>query len=286
MREQLSDTAPLSQKTHPREPSDHCQTEGMAYTALITGASAGLGQEFARQLSRSGVRLILVARDESRLRALAEALGTPGSPHEVLAADLATPEGLERVAVRLADPARPVDILINNAGFGVYASFETSDIAAERSMHELLSWAPLRLSHAAVPGMLGRGQGWILNIASVAAFTPTGTYGAAKAAIVSLSRSLNARYRGRGVRVTALCPGLIATEFHERMGEDHLPRLPAIAWADTRRVAREGLRALHSGRAVLVSDWRYRLAAPLTRLLPARILERVSTTNAQAVGSR
>ncbi|SJN11610.1 short-chain dehydrogenase/reductase SDR [Leucobacter sp. 7(1)] len=250
----------------------------MAVTALITGASAGLGQEFARQLARSGVRLVLVARDESRLRALAEKLGAPESPHEVLAADLTVEAGLERVAERLADPDRPVDILINNAGFGVYAGFEHSDIADERRLHELLSWVPLRLAHAAVPGMLNRGRGWILNVASVAAFTPTGTYGAAKAAVVSLSRSLNARYRRRGVRVTALCPGLLATEFHERMGEDHLPRLPPLAWAGTERVAREGLRAVRAGKPVLVSDWRYRLAQPLTRILPARVLERISTT--------
>ena len=250
----------------------------MPVTALITGASAGLGQEFARQLARSGVRLVLVARDESRLRALAEELGTRSVPHEVLAADLTVAAELDRVAARLADPDRPVDILINNAGFGVYAGFERSDIADERRLHELLSWVPLRLAHAAVPGMLARGGGWILNVASVAAFTPTGTYGAAKAAVVSLSRSLNARYRRRGIRVTALCPGLLATEFHERMGEDHLPRLPALAWARTERVAREGLRAVRTGKPVLVSDWRYRLMQPLTRILPARVLERVSTT--------
>lgn len=250
----------------------------MPVTALITGASAGLGQEFARQLARSGVRLVLVARDESRLRALAEELGTRSVPHEVLAADLTVAAELDRVAARLADPDRPVDILINNAGFGVYAGFERSAIADERRLHELLSWVPLRLAHAAVPGMLARGGGWILNVASVAAFTPTGTYGAAKAAVVSLSRSLNARYRRRGIRVTALCPGLLATEFHERMGEDHLPRLPALAWARTERVAREGLRAVRAGKPVLVSDWRYRLMQPLTRILPARVLERVSTT--------
>lgn len=255
------------------------ETRGMGYTALITGASAGLGREFARQLARSGVDATLVARDERRLHELAEELRGAGVRAEVLAADLTTPAGLELVAARLSRDDRPVDILINNAGFGVYDGFERSDISDERRLHELLSWAPLRLSHAAVPGMLRRGRGWILNVASVAAFTPTGTYGAAKAATVSLSRSLNARYRRRGVRVTALCPGLLDTEFHARMGEDHLPSLPRVAWADTARVAREGLRALHRGRSVLVSDWRYRLVAPLTRLLPDRVLERLSTTN-------
>ncbi|MBK0418850.1 SDR family NAD(P)-dependent oxidoreductase [Leucobacter sp. CSA1] len=251
----------------------------MGYTALITGASTGLGGVRALQVSGGGVSGGLVARDEHRLRALADELRGSRERAEVIAADLTTAEGLERVAARLADDDRPIDILINNAGFGVYDGFERSDIAAERRLHELLSWAPLRLSHAAVPGMLQRGRGWILNVASVAAFTPTGTYGAAKAAVVSLSRSLNARYRARGVRVTALCPGLLDTEFHERMGLDHLPRLPRMAWADTSRVAREGLRALSRGRSVMISDWRYRLVAPLTRVLPDRLLERVSTTN-------
>lgn len=252
----------------------------MTYTALITGASAGLGAELARQLAERRVDLVLVARDQGRLDALADELrGEFGIEAEALAADLTDETALECVAQRLADAERPVDILINNAGFGVYVGFEASDIADERRLHELLSWAPLRLAHAAIPGMLRRREGWIMNVASVAAFTPSGTYGAAKAAVVSLSRSLNARYRRAGVRVTALCPGLLDTEFHERMGVDHLPPLPRIAWADTARVAREGLRALHRGRAVLVSDWRYRLLRPLITVLPHRLLERATTTN-------
>lgn len=257
----------------------------MAYTALITGASAGLGAEFARQLAAQRVRVILVSRDEDRLASLARRLHDEhGAGAEVLAADLAEPSGLERVAARLVDPEDPVDILINNAGFGVYASFERSRLTDERRLHELLSWAPLRLAHAAIPGMLERRRGYILNVASVAAFTPSGSYGAAKAAVVSLSRSLNARYRRGGVRVTALCPGLLDTEFHERMGVDHLPPLPRIAWADTSRVAREGLRALHRGRGVVVSDWRYRLVRPLIALLPDRVLERTTTTNEGGLG--
>lgn len=247
--------------------------------ALVTGASAGLGAELAAQLAAEGVDLVLVARDGERLERLAARLRADhDSRVEVLAADLTDRDGLDRVAARLAERGSPVDILVNNAGFGVYEGFESSDIADERRMHELLSWAPLRLAHAAVPGMLERGGGWILNIASVAAFTPSGTYSAAKAAAVSLSRSLNARYRRSGVRVTALCPGLLDTEFHARMGEDHLPRLPRIAWADTSRVASEGLRALRGGRAVVVSDRRYRLLRPLIALLPDRLLERATTT--------
>lgn len=249
-------------------------------TALITGASAGLGTEFARQLAAKGVNLVLVARDGERLEALAVDMHHRyGVQAQALPADLTDAEQLEAVAARIADSGQPIDILVNNAGFGVYAGFEESDLDDERRLHELLSWVPLRLSHAAIPGMLDRGYGWILNVASVAAFTPTGTYGAAKAAVVSLSRALNARFRRRGVHITALCPGLLDTEFHARMGEDHLPELPQLAWANTRRVAHEGIIGVRQGRSVVISDWRYRLLAPLTRILPDRVLERMSTAN-------
>ena len=253
----------------------------MGYRALVTGASAGLGTELARQLAARGIALVLVARDHARLERLAQVLRSRYRVDvEVLSADLTAHADLERVAGRVAGRDSPIDILINNAGFGVYAGFEASSIADERSMHELLSWVPLRLSHAAVPGMLERGRGWILNVASAAAYLPSGSYGSAKAATIALSRSLNARYRRAGLRVTALCPGLLRTEFHARMGEDHLPRLPALAWADTGRVAREGLRALYRGKPVLISDARYRLALACRPLLPDRLLERLSTTNA------
>ena len=252
----------------------------MPLTALITGASTGLGAELARQVAAKGVGLVLVARSRERLESLAAELRNQyGVETEAMPADLTRAPDLARVAARVADAGRPVDILVNNAGFGVADGFETSELDDERRLHELLSWVPLHLSHAAVPGMLDRGYGWILNVASVAAFTPTGTYGAAKAATVSLSRSLNARYRRRGVHVTALCPGLLDTEFHERMGEDHLPRLPRAVWASTARVAHEGIAAVRRGRSVVVSDWRYRLLAPLTHALPDHLLERLSTTN-------
>ena len=258
------------------------KTAPMSYTALVTGASAGLGEEIARQLAALRVNLVLVARTERRLDAIAMQLRrSHGVSVEVLAADLSESSGLERVAARLADDDTPVDILVNNAGFGVLAPFERSDVEEERRLHEVLSWAPLRLSHAAIPGMLARGRGWILNVASVAAFTPTGSYGAAKAAVVSLSRSLHARYADSGVHVTALCPGLLQTEFHERMGP-HLPALSRLAFADTRRVAREGLRAVYRGSPVVSADWRYRVARPLTWILPDRLLERISAAGDHA----
>lgn len=235
--------------------------------ALVTGASAGLGAEFARQLAGAGFALVLVARDEGRLRELAESLPVES---EVLVADLTDADDLERVAARLADAASPVDVLVNNAGFAVAEPFHASALADERRMHELLSWVPLRLAHAALPGMRARGHGGILNVASLAARLPSGTYAAAKAQLVTLSRALDARYRRDGVTVTALLPGFVATEFHDRMGVSP-ERVPRLAWADASAVVRDGLRALRTGRAVVVSDWRYRLAAPLIALVPDRI---------------
>ncbi|SDR73168.1 SDR family NAD(P)-dependent oxidoreductase [Agrococcus carbonis] len=239
----------------------------MQMRALITGASAGLGAEFARQLAADGFALVLVARDAERLAALAARLPVET---EVLAADLTDAAGLERVAARLRDGDRPVDVLVNNAGTAVAEPFHASAIDEERRVHELLSWVPLRLAHAALPGMRERGRGGILNVASLAGRMPSGTYAAAKAGLIMLSRSLHARYRRDGVAVTALLPGFVATEFHERMGvaPDAVPR---AGWADAATVVRDGLRGLRRRRAIVVSDWRYRLAAPLIPLVPDRL---------------
>ncbi|MGO1538090.1 MAG: SDR family NAD(P)-dependent oxidoreductase [Leucobacter sp.] len=243
----------------------------MSLTALVTGASSGLGAEFCRQLAHLGVNLVLVARDESRLAALAAELPTVC---ETLAADLVTEEGQAAVRERLADPEHPIDILVNNAGFGMGSAFHDSALADEQRMHELLSWVPLALSHAVIPGMRERGRGWIINVSSAAGLIPGGTYSAAKASIISLSRHLGLRYRRDGIRVTALCPGFTRTEFHERMGVGR-EEIPTFAWANARTVVREGIRAVRSGRLVAVSDWRYRAIRPLLPLVPRPIMERL-----------
>lgn len=244
----------------------------MQMRALVTGASAGLGAEFARQLAADGFALVLVARSADRLRELAAELPALGAADvEVLPADLTDEAGLERVAARLQDAAQPVDVLVNNAGHAVAEPFHASAIADERAMHELLTWVPLRLAHAALPGMRERGRGGILNVASLAGRLPSGSYAAAKAQVIALSRALDARYRRDGVTVTALLPGFVATEFHERMGVA-ADTVPLAGWADAPTVVREGLTALRRRRGVVVSDWRYRLAAPLLPLVPSRLI--------------
>ena len=191
----------------------------MARTALITGASSGLGAEYARQLAARGTDLVLVARDEDALRELAGSLVAEyGVGVEVLAADLLVSSELERVAQRLTDPRHPVDMLVNNAGFGLPLAFDRNDIDDEVRHLHLLVEVPMRLMHAALGPMLQRGSGRIVNIASVAGFIPRSTYGACKGWLISFSRWANGRYARRGVTVTAVCPGFTHTSFHERMG--------------------------------------------------------------------
>lgn len=237
----------------------------MRHTALVTGASSGIGLAIARELARVGVDVVLVARDESRLREVAATLDT-GT--EVLAADLLTHEGLETVADRVALRDRPIDILVSNAGFGLAAPFHASSIEDERRLHELLSFVPLRLAHAALPGMRERGRGWILTVASFAAFIPYGSYSASKAHAVNLSRSLRARYAADGIHATALCPGFVHTEFHERMGIEE--DAPAWMWASAEDVARRGVRGLRRNQPVVHSDWRYATIAKALQVVPDR----------------
>ncbi|QCR18912.1 SDR family NAD(P)-dependent oxidoreductase [Agrococcus sp. SGAir0287] len=237
----------------------------MRHTALVTGASSGIGLAIARELARVGVDVVLVARDESRLRQVAASLDT-GT--EVLAADLLTHDGLEAVAERVALRERPVDILVSNAGFGLAAPFHASSIDDERRLHELLSFVPLRLAHAALPGMRERRRGWILTVASFAAFIPYGSYSASKAHAVNLSRSLRSRYAHDGIRATALCPGFVHTEFHERMGieEDG----PAWMWASADDIARRGVRGLRRNQPVVHSNLAFAAIGKGLQLVPDR----------------
>jgi hypothetical protein len=246
----------------------------MARTALITGASSGLGAEYARRLAARGTDLVLVARDEAALTALSEELATAhGVAVEVLVADLLAADELDAVAVRIGDLERPIDMLVNNAGFGLPLSFARNDIADEVDHLRLLVEVPMRLMHAALGSMLERRSGRIVNIASVAGFIPRSTYGACKGWLISFSRWANGRYAGRGVTVTAVCPGFTHTNFHERMG---LPRgqegVPSWMWLDAGDVVTESLRDVARGKAVSVPSLRYKAIVALTRVLPASLL--------------
>ncbi|MFF1796939.1 SDR family NAD(P)-dependent oxidoreductase [Kitasatospora sp. NPDC058263] len=250
-------------------------------TALITGATAGIGAAFARRLARSGYRLVLVARDTERLeRAAADLRAKFGTDTEVLTADLATEAGIAAVETRLADPAHPVDLLVNNAGFGNKGAFLTVPLQDELDMLKVHVEAILRLTTAALPGMRERGRGAIVNVASVAAFLPRGTYGASKAWVVSFTQGVMRDLGGTGVRLMALCPGFTHTEFHERAGMG-TGNIPSWGWLSAERVVAEAMRDLARGRSLSVPSKRYKLAVAIARVLPSGKLGGVSSKAAR-----
>lgn len=244
-------------------------------TALITGAGAGLGAEFAEQLAARGHDLVLVSRTRSDLEAVAERVRSAyGVRTEVLPADLSDPAGLERVARRIASPGAEgpsalgeIDLLVNNAGYGLRSSFLRSDVAAEEHMLDLLCRATLVLSHAAGRSMRGRGRGAIVNVSSVAAFVPGGTYAAAKAWVVTFTESLALELAGTGVTATVVCPGFTHTRFHQR-AEMNMSSLPALAWLEAAEVVRQGLSDARRGRVVSVPSRRYTALSTLIDVLP------------------
>ncbi|MEO3931696.1 SDR family NAD(P)-dependent oxidoreductase [Pseudarthrobacter sp. ATCC 49987] len=241
-------------------------------TALITGATAGIGAEFARQLAEQGHNVVLVARDAARLQAgAAELENRYGVRAEVLSADLADDAGVAAVVARLTDPARPVEILVNNAGIGLLRSFAENDIAEETRHLKLHVETAMQLTHAALQGMLGRHSGRIINVASVAAFLPRGSYSAAKAWLVSFCRWANLAYSKEGVNVTAVCPGFTHTEFHDRMGMDKTVT-PRWMWLQAERVVREGLADNARGKAVSIPTKRYKVLTAAARVLPDRLV--------------
>lgn len=246
-------------------------------TALITGASAGLGAEFARQLARRRADLVLVARSEDALSVLAADLRSEhGVAVEVLVADLADDAGVTKVADRLRDTRDPVDLLVNNAGFGLPLQFADNDIDDEVRHLRVHVEASMRLMHAALQTMRGRG-GRIINVASVAGFISRSTYSACKSWLIDFSRWANAEYSRDGVTVTALCPGFTHTTFHERMGlAVGQEGVPAVLWLDARDVVRAGLRDAALGRSVSIPSLRYKAIVALAGLLPSALTSGVA----------
>ncbi|MDO9456164.1 SDR family oxidoreductase [Nocardioides sp.] len=240
-------------------------------TALVTGATAGIGHAFAVHLARRDHDLVLVARDGARLDEVAATLRTDhGVEVETLVADLVEPDQLALVEARLRDAGRPVDLLVNNAGFGLKQRFLDNPVEAEVAMLDVLVTAVLRLTHAALGPMTERGSGGVINVSSVAAFLPRGTYAAAKAWVNSFSEWAANEYRGQGVTVMSLCPGFTKTEFHERM---NVKRGDSFMWLDVDFLVDKALKDFDKGRVYSIPGAHYKAITTLTKIIPSRALQ-------------
>lgn len=249
--------------------------------ALITGASAGLGAEFARQLAGDGYDLVLVARREAKLEALAEELRSrAGVQVTAVGADLSRPEAPAQIHRVLADRDIPIDFLVNNAGSGGPDLLDDRDWTAHRDYLELMMISVAHMCHLFVPAMRERGFGRVINVASVAgrvARAGDTSYGPAKAYVVAVSEGLSATLKGTGVNVSALCPGFVHTDFHETAGLMEMKRAsPGFLWYDADVVVRESLGAVERGRPVYVSGRLYRILDPLLQSVWTRPLFRIS----------
>ncbi|MFD0307672.1 SDR family NAD(P)-dependent oxidoreductase [Streptomyces sp. NPDC127119] len=255
-------------------------------TALITGSTAGIGAAFARRLAADGHNLVLVARDTKRLGEQATELhDRHGIEAEVLAADLATDEGIEAVAARVSDRKHAVDLLVNNAGFGNKGLYLDVPMADELKMLKVHCEAVLRLTSAAAEAMRERGRGGVVNVASMAAFTPRGTYGASKAWVVQFTQGVARDLAGSGVRLMVVCPGFVRTEFHERagMGTDNIPDW---MWLDADKVVTAGLADLARGKSLSIPDARYKVLAGLAKVTPRGLAGGVSSKAGRKYGPK
>lgn len=235
--------------------------------ALVTGGTSGIGAAFARLLAARGYDLVLVARSVDRLEEMAAELRAKGRTVELLPADLADRDAVTRVAGRLTDADRPIDLLVNNAGFGMHASLLDPDVSEFDRGFEVMCRAVFVLGGAAARSMVERGSGKILNVSSTAGFLTMGGYSSIKAWVTSYSESLAVELRGTGVGVTALCPGWVRTEFHERAGI-RSSSIPNFMWLDAEQLVSAALRDADRGKVISIPTLRYRALIGLVRLAP------------------
>ncbi|MEY2815196.1 MAG: hypothetical protein RIS05_944 [Actinomycetota bacterium] len=245
----------------------------MSQWALVTGATAGIGESFSRLLASKGFNIALVARDEARLHERAASLREKyGVQTFVLPADLATDQGC--VAVENYIKEFEIDVLINNAGFGINKAFTVSDLAAEQNLLDVLVRTPMRLMHVILPQMKDRNRGTVINVSSVASFIAGGTYSASKSYLTVLSESLHTELRDTNVKISALCPGFTRTEFHQR-GRMKMSGLPSFMWLDSDQLVAQSWSDAQAGKAVSIPGWQYKLLVAFISIMPRHIVRKV-----------
>lgn len=245
-------------------------------TALVTGGTSGIGAEFARFLAGRGFDLVLVARDLTRLEAMAVELHASSGIHvEVIPADLSDRANVDAVVDRLSDDRRPIEFLVNNAGFGVHSSLLAVDVSAHDRGFEVMCRTVLVLGGAAARSMKRRGHGTILNVSSTAGFITMGSYSAIKAWVTAYSEGLAVELRRTGVGVTALCPGWVHTEFHSRAGI-RASSIPQALWIDATTLVVAAMRDVDRGKVISIPTVRYRTLIWFARHLPRRTVRFIS----------
>jgi len=234
--------------------------------ALVTGATAGIGESFTRLLAAKGFNLVLVARDEVRLHERASGLKENfGADSVVIVADLATEAGCAKVEDYIR--TNEIEVLINNAGFGINKAFTMSDLAKEEEVLKVLVRTPMRLMHVALPAMKERNSGVVINVSSVASFIAGGAYSASKAYLTVLSESLSTELAATNIKVSALCPGFTRTEFHQR-GRMKMAGLPNFMWLNSDFLVAKSWKDAISGKPVSIPGWQYKILVGIISLLP------------------
>ncbi len=241
--------------------------------ALVTGATAGIGESFTRLLAARDFNLVLVARDEARLHERAAGLKEKfGAESVVIVADLATEAGCAKVEDYIR--ANEIEVLINNAGFGINKAFTMSDLAKEEEVLKVLVRTPMRLMHVALPAMKERNSGVVINVSSVASFIAGGAYSASKAYLTVLSESLSTELSATNIKVSALCPGFTRTEFHQR-GRMKMAGLPNFMWLNSDVLVAKAWKDAVAGKPVSIPGWQYKTLVGIISLLPRSIVRRL-----------
>jgi short-subunit dehydrogenase len=245
----------------------------VASWALVTGATAGIGESFTRLLAENNYNLVLVARDVSRLQERATQLQSQFNVQtHIIQADLSTDAGCAAVEQYIA--LNQIDVLINNAGFGINKAFTMSELKAEQEMFDVLVRTPMRLMHGVLPGMKQRNKGVVINVSSVAGYIAGGSYSAAKSYLTVISESLHTELADTNIKVSALCPGFTRTEFHQR-GRMSMKGLPNFMWLNSDKLVAKAWSDALKGKAVSIPGWQYQILVFVIQSLPRSIIRKV-----------